>query len=84
MPNPAPEFLPGTLYMIILRALATGLRVHAATPTAPVIIPTTASSVVSFVVRVVIVRPSRSTVIRSQTANTSGREVRCSASVSGT
>ena len=40
---------------------------------APVIIPTTASRLVSFVVSVVIVRPSRSTVIRSETANTSGR-----------
>src|SRR5262249_56587344 len=49
------------------------LLAHSPTRTAPVIIPTTASRVVSFVVSVRIVRPSRSTVIRSETATTSGR-----------
>src|SRR4029453_4191134 len=48
-------------------------RAHTATPTPPVIIPTPASSGGSLGVRVGIVRPSRSTVIRSATANTSGR-----------
>ena len=53
-------------------ALSTA-RPQAATSSAPVIIPTTASRLVSLLSSVTIVRPSRRTVIRSATAKTSGR-----------
>jgi hypothetical protein len=46
---------------------------YAAAATAPVIIPTMASRLVSLLSRVATVRPWRSTVIRSATAKTSGR-----------
>src|SRR6266542_1820975 len=58
---------------VVKRGQASLRRGHAATCSAPVIIPTTASRLVWLVSSVVMVRPSRSTVMRSATANTSGR-----------